>query len=453
VLESRAMQTDGFGRTGVCLAAVLCALALSGCGSDDGDEGGDGGSSGAGGSGGSGGTPVNEQLKVGVGVADLTPTAAEIATNQLFMGAYGIFASRGHATGVHDQVYARVMVIQAGAETVALASLDMPGISNRVQKAMREGVATRTGLPVEAVMIGATHSHSAPDLQGLWNGVPDDYKARLIDLTVDAISTAFESREAADLFVSLGEHSNSNRRDWPMTDKDLVVLDAKRISGERIGTLVQFAAHPVTLGSENLEISRDFPGYTVDRLEAELGGTAIYFNGIIGDCTPGAGGGFEGAEDYGGSIADAAIATMSKQTRINGEVELASSEWDQMVTNANFKLANSLGFLDYDTIGSENDLGVHTQVRYFRLGREIQGVAFPGESLTRNGLAIKEPMKAPFKLFLGLTTDSLGYFVPSDEWMTGRNDDYEEQVSMGRDAGDTARDTLLTLIEQGNQKF
>src|SRR5688572_32580352 len=197
------MQTDGFGRIGVCLAAVLCALALSGCSSDDGDEGGKGGEGGEGGSsgaGGSGGTPVDEPLKVGVGVADLTPTAAEIATNQLFMGAYGIFASRGHATGVHDPVYARVMVIQAGAETVALASLDMPGISNRVQKAMRDGVATRTNLPVEAVMIGATHSHSAPDLQGLWNGVPDDYKARLIDLTVDAIVQAFESREPADLF-------------------------------------------------------------------------------------------------------------------------------------------------------------------------------------------------------------------------------------------------------------
>jgi hypothetical protein len=68
----------------------------------------------------------------------------------------------------------------------------------------------------------------------------------------------------------------------------------------------------------------------------------------------------------------------------------------------------------------------------------VQAVAFPGEALTRTGLEIKAPMTAPYHLWLGLTTDTLGYFVKADEWnkpiVDGgpiRHDGYEESVSMG----------------------
>ena len=78
-------------------------------------------------------------------------------------------------------------------------------------------------------------------------------------------------------------------------------------------------------------------------------------------------------------------------------------------------------------------------------------MAWPGESLTRNGLPVKDAMDTPFKLWLGLTTDSLGYFVPSEEWKTGRNGDYEESVSMGKDVGDTARDMAIGLVKSDGQ--
>ena len=74
---------------------------------------------------------------------------------------------------------------------------------------------------------------------------------------------------------------------------------------------------------------------------------------------------------------------------------------------------------DYDF--NEEDNSVDLQTSYFRIGDTIQGVAFPGESLTNNGLPIKAAMTTPFRLFLGLTGDTLGYFVPTDEWLSGRN--------------------------------
>jgi hypothetical protein len=55
-------------------------------------------------------------------------------------------------------------------------------------------------------------------------------------------------------------------------------------------------------------------------------------------------------------------------------------------------------------------------------------------------------MGARHRMFFGLTHDTLGYFVPEDEWMTGRNNNYEESVSMGRRAGSVLADALLAMV-------
>ena len=90
---------------------------------------------------------------------------------------------------------------------------------------------------------------------------------------------------------------------------------------------------------------------------------------------------------------------------------------------------------------------VVTQSAYVRLGTQVQIVAFPGEPLTRLGLPIKDVMTAPYKSVLGNAGDALGYFIPSDEWMTGRNGDYEEGVSTSMGAGDLSQAEIIELIE------
>ena len=50
-------------------------------------------------------------------------------------------------------------------------------------------------------------------------------------------------------------------------------------------------------------------------------------------------------------------------------------------------------------------------------------VTTPGESLTRNTMPVVDAIvgKGAVPMVAGLTQDSLGYYVPTDEWMTGRN--------------------------------
>ncbi len=384
---------------------------------------------------------------VGVDVTDVTPTEQELAVGDLFLGAYGILTERGAATGVHDPIFARTMVLENRSELVSFTILDLPGIGNRPLREIREAVAARSGLDAERVLVGATHSHSAPDLQGLWGGVPVGYRDRLIALVADGIVRAHDARRPAALRVAQGEHENRNRRDWPMTDRELTVLDATGEDGVRIGTLVQFSAHPVKVGRDNRDVSRDYPGYLVDHAEAALGAPVLFFNGIVGDCSPGGTGSqFDGAENYGVAVAESALGVMASAVDVEPRLIVKKAEWRASVTNFAFILAYRSGIVDYDAEDIPGDTGIFTQGYAFALGTNVQGVAFPGESLTRNGLPVKEAMTAPYRLFLGLTTDTLGYFIPSDEWQTGRNNDYEETLSMGQTVGDQARDRLIEAV-------
>jgi hypothetical protein len=400
---------------------------------------------------------VGAGWQIGVRVADVTPTPSELATGKLYMGAYGLLTQRGPATGVHDPIYARAMVLRTGRSALALTILDMPGISNRVIHAIADGVSAQTHMPAESIYVGATHSHSTPDLQGLWGHVPASYKQRVIDVTTKTIVDAFQAGAPADLFVSRGVGSNRNRRDWPITDTELTVLDAKAPDGSRIGTLIDFAAHPVVLGPTNLLISRDFVGYTVDYVESKLNAKdkVLYFQGVVGDASPNGvvGTAFDGAKSYGQLVGDAALSAMSQQTKVTPSIYRGFAPWRQDVTNQNFVLLNQGGYLDYDTVTDAGTMKIDTQFSYLWLGSQIQMVVFPGEALTRTGLKVKASMNAPFRLWLGLTSDSLGYFVLSDEWNVVppdggpmRNNGYEETVSMGETAGDNSVTVLESLI-------
>ena len=62
-------------------------------------------------------------------------------------------------------------------------------------------------------------------------------------------------------------------------------------------------------------------------------------------------------------------------------------------------------------------------------------------------MPLRASLGARHRLFLGLTHDTLGYFLPEDEWMApGRNNNYEESVSMGKHGGAVLADKLLSLV-------
>ena len=302
-----------------------------------------------------------------------------------------------------------------------------------------------TGIPEGNVFMGASHTHSGPDLQGLWGFVSDGYRQQVIDSAVDAISEAFFRRQSVRLFVSQGTGFANNRRGWGYTDDELTVLDVRSADSDlRLGTVIQFAAHPVTLGSSNIQVSSDYCHYVREYAEAALNATVIYFNGAIGDVSPrGTGSDFDRADSYGLEIANLALATMTAQEEIT-DVDLYTDTayYVHPCNNPLFILADAVGLLDYDF--NDDDNSVNLQTTYFRIGKALQAVAFPGESLTNNALPIKAAMTTAYRMFLGLNGDTLGYFVPTDEWAVTN---YEEKISIDKFVGDVTRDLLISRIQ------
>jgi hypothetical protein len=433
--------------------------------------------------------PAQAATQVGFAVRDITPTGS---LSGICLGGYGSCTCR-EATGVNDRIYARAMVLHSTTTgmTVALLSLDVVGASSRVIDSIQAKVnATRTLIPSSNIIVAQTHSHAAPDLVGLWGKVTSTYKTFLTDQAAAAIQEAFNAKVDAYLYVSSGTFSETrNRRGWDSTDRDLVVLDARTAAtGARIGTLINFAAHPVVLGSSNTLISRDWVGYMVDAAEVSLGANKVMFiNGAQGDVSPktdvtGGATEFERARLYGQAVARRSLEVMSGgQVSVGEGVKLSSISFTQCITNQNFLSAAAIGCMDYDLLSGTgcSSTGlfapktINSQVAHLRLGTQVQAAVLPGEALTRMSIdgvgatgypastgSIKSVMKAPVKMVLGMSTDFLGYFVPEDEWNSptaGKNpanSDYEEGVSLGGNKANIwLRDRSKSLITQDNGTF
>jgi hypothetical protein len=418
---------------------------------------------------------------IGFASVETTPTPTNGYTRTLSgvsLGGYGISCpvfglGRRAPTGIHDKVYARALALESGGTGVVLVMIDAIGAGNRTTTAIQQQARQALGLPAEHIFVGESHSHAAPDLVGLWsqfNAVHHAdftaYRDFVIAKTVTAVQTAWQQRQAADLFVATGRLERAvNRRGWGFTDPTLVVLEAVAAAPPyaRLATLVSWAAHPTVLPATNRQLARDFPGYTVDALEASLGAGVVYWNGAFGDAAPAVPSrDFASAQELGTAVATATQTALVTGTRVpvRPGVRLAWKPFIQCVTNPSFLLAHTLGCMDYTfvaaPVGCVSQQAVGAAVAYIRLGTEVQIALTPGEALTRLAIGdatvtgVKDAMASwTHHLWLNPSPAFLGYLIPCDEYNhpPAGDDTYEEGVSLGTCADDWIAQPLRELIE------
>jgi hypothetical protein len=394
--------------------------------------------------------------RVGLGVRDVTPTQASLDAGRTYMGGYGTWKRRGPASGINDPLSARAFCIAAAgdlpgddAETLCVVILDSLGLPGAVTARIAATAAAQAPIQPERILVGATHTHAAPDLLGLWGGAPDAYTEQLVRESAGAVVDALGAMQPAELHYALGVGPAHNRRGWGYTDDELVVLQMRSPDGRIIGSLINFAAHPTVSVSANPDLSSDFVHYLRAAFEEHTQAPVVYVNGAIGDVTPGRRGDdyWAEAEAYGALLAEAAVQALPSAAPVGPGLVLVSQPLILDIDNVVFRLAQWLGVLDdHGVSGPFWRRRVETTVSYLRLGDQVQGVAVPGEAVTRLGLATKAQLAAPAKLFLGQTGGSLGYLIPEDEWRSGRNADYEESVSLGRQAGAAVLAAVTALV-------
>lgn len=224
----------------------------------------------------------------------LAGVAVEVITPQISPGlppvAVAGFGKGRDATGVHDDLYARALVLQTGGTSVALVALDLIGFFHDDVVKIRDDIRRRyPEVGVASILIASTHTHAGPDVIGLWSppdrSVDSAYVAHIRTRAADAVAAAWRTRRPARLsFAStdLPQLVQDSRLPRVIDATALLMKVDAQDGHETIATLVDFPSHPESLGRDNTLISSDYPWSARRRLEREFGGVALFFSGDIG---------------------------------------------------------------------------------------------------------------------------------------------------------------------------
>lgn len=244
---------------------------------------------------------------------DISP---DLKTEKVLMAGFGAVGRKPQ--GIHDPLYARLLVLREGKTTVAVVGLDLLGFTRNDVADLRR--LAGYDVPGRALFLGSTHTHSGPDTLGLWgpvigvSGVNLKYHARLKSKVAEALKllesqlrpvTASGARGALD---PRGLCRDS--RDPVVVDPDLGVLRLTGRDGKAVATVVNWSCHPEVLGPANRLITADYPGPLCARVEEKTGGACLFLNGMIGGLmTPDIKAeNFYEAQRVGAAVADAALA-------------------------------------------------------------------------------------------------------------------------------------------------
>ena len=386
------------------------------------------------------------------------------------------------AEGVARNIHIRLLLLTQGEQKLAFVTLDAIGIGNVIQEGVKRRISAVTGVAKENILFGATHTHQSGDLQGLWGGVPFEWRQLLYTQAEAAATEAMAN--LADVEVAYAQQdlteptfNNYRRTDETIgTDKRMTVLQVRNsVTGLVTGTLVQYVAHPTVLGADNKLIHTDWVGAFNDRLEATYpGSTAVYFNGDIADASPNTGAAnpqppegsddFVRAEAFGTTLAnralqivDAGLKRFAPQTgpQIVADSRVASVP----VTNHLFLALAAKGYFNgyYDfllppdpdakaTVAPQLMNVANVLVSRVSLGKvgctALEIATIPGEGSAIFGRYIRSLSNSDMML-LGLTQESLGYMLDESQYTTENGTGlvtepdplfplgYEEGVSMG----------------------
>jgi hypothetical protein len=396
------------------------------------------------------------RLKVGVAERVITPPVG------VPLGGYA--GRPGPSVGVHDDLHARALVLEAGGERAALVSLELLYPTPELVKAVREEAEGKAGVPADSVLVAAVHTHSGPSVFGLdpclERSYLDEYWSLLPGLAASAVVEA--ARRLAQASVRFGRGRldgwtvNRRRPGLGPLDNEVGALLLEGVGGP-VAAVVNLACHAVVLGHNNLLISADYPGAVSRAVKRLLGATALFLTGACGDVnpfTPGTSlervydrsvGTFADVEEMGTAVACEAVKSLMGSRReeevelraVGREVKLSvqqvpevkleevvvvEEELRRALARGDEALASQLRFkLGVARWALEVSRRVRERVPSGELATEVQAVrlgsaaivALPGEPFVEVGLAIKSGSPARLTMVAGYSNDAIGY-VPTD---------------------------------------
>lgn len=232
-------------------------------------------------------------IHAGAAVTDLTPRES------VFL--YGYPHVERMSTGVHDPLQCAALYVRGeGGQAIFLAN-DLIHVSKRIAAQVRGAITAATGVPEEAIMVTATHTHSGPVIVDHVSNAADatvpkadpKYIAWASAQMVAAACAAFSSARPAELarVVAQARGVGTNRHDpaGPADPEASLLLVRARSDGAPIAAMLTYAMHPTVLHEDSTLISADFPHFARRFLQERVLGAAcpvLYHNGASGNQSP-----------------------------------------------------------------------------------------------------------------------------------------------------------------------
>ncbi len=409
---------------------------------------------------------MSTALRAGVAQINITPPVG--------VDLSGFAGRAGGCLGVHDELRAKALWLENGEQRLCLVTADLIGLDAASVAEIREHVHAETGLPAAHLMISCSHTHSGPGTPCLpyLGEVDEGYFAVLKRKLVGLVRMAAAQQQQVGVAPGRTEVCvGVNRRERTPEGTTrlgrnpsgvlLPYVDVLRVQGEGttpLAVLFTHAAHPVTLGGDNLLVTADYPGVAQEVVERAWGDdgrpTALFAQGCCGNINsqrePGT---FEQARRLGLRLGGATVRATEESWRdlkADAVVLGSASEVAQLplfdpppvdeaeatlaqcreTAEANRDQANvgmrktQLGLVGWAervldlSRQQAHDLTVPFEVHAVRVG-DTAIVGLPGEIFIEYAISIAQASPFEHTLVLGYTNGNIGYLPTAAAYAEG----------------------------------
>src|SRR5262249_12936978 len=127
-----------------------------------------------------------KEFRAGAYAQDITPLKFPISVN-------GGMQDR-QATGVHDRLHARCLVLDDGRSRLAIVVCDSCMIPREILDSAKERASKTSGIPTDHMLMSATHTHTAPTVGGVFQSEPDEeYRKYLSEKIAEGVEKAYRN--------------------------------------------------------------------------------------------------------------------------------------------------------------------------------------------------------------------------------------------------------------------
>lgn len=365
-------------------------------------------------------------------------------------------------TQKQGDLFVRAMVVESGKTKVAIVGIDNLGWPAALGDKSR---ALIKGIPAENIIIGVTHTHSAPDAYGFPNEKGEvladaDYLDWCVQQIADAVNEANKNLEPASLKIAVGEAKGKIAYNYyapRLYDPRCGVIQAIATTGDNKGkvlsTLVNYAIHPEVIGPGRGILTPDLCGPLYDRIESKVGGVAIFMNGAQGGMVTAdnrrpddkEANDYEECTRIGELLADEALRIVGEaDVQENPNLFCASKTIEFPVESEMMRM-----LIDNSSMGLNlsNGYNIKTNINLVNIG-SAQVLTIPGEALPNIGYYLKRNMHTKDAFLFGLTNDAFGYIISKEDFNSFERYEYISRTCLGEMTGEIFTQEALQLIQE-----